>query len=234
MRALPLLGAALWMAACSGTFGGNGDALGGPCAPSDAGALPLAERYSPLEVGASWTYDVTTLTAGNYSKRNVIEAYEDVGGPKTGIMGFRLHRDDVPPAYTLSWQQDLGRSVVRHREKSFDSTGGVVVETYFDPFKLRLDECAEHLVAGASWGATYNQTDITTSTTTSSKSEQWIVDGVDVSVTVPAGTFTTLNVSRVNLASGKRRQYWFAKGVGKVKEITDTGVMESLSAYSIP
>jgi hypothetical protein len=217
------------MAGCSG---GTGNTLGEPCTAWSGAALPLTERYVPLAVGATWTYEVTSLTAGNYTKHNVVEAYEDVGGSKAGIMGFRLHRDDVPPAYTLSWQQDLGQSVVRLREQSFDSAGGLVVEVYFDPFKLRLDECPEHTTAGAIWGATYTQTDINTSTTTTT-SEQWTVDGVDVPITVPAGTFTTLNVSRVNLTSGNRRQYWFAKGVGKVKEVSDKGVMESLSAYTV-
>ncbi|HYX90351.1 MAG TPA: hypothetical protein VE782_02215, partial [Myxococcaceae bacterium] len=235
MRALPLLvlGAALLIAGCSGTPGSDGNTLGGPCAAWNGPALPLTERYVPLKVGASWTYQVTSVSAGSYVKQDVVEAYEDAGGAKAGTMAFRLHRDDVPPAYTLSWQQDLGRSVVRLREKNFDNSGALVQEIDFDPFKLRLDECPEHTTAGATWAATFTETDITgSSTSTTSKSEQWTVDGVDVPITVPAGTFTTLNVSRMN-PNGKRRQYWFAKGVGKVKEVSDTGVMESLSAYTV-
>jgi hypothetical protein len=234
MRALWLLGPALWIAACSGTPTGNGDPSGA-CAAWDGGTLPPTERYLPLKVGASWTYQVTSLTAGNYTKQDFVEAYEDIGGSRAGTMGFRIHRDDVPPAYTVSWQQDLGRSVVRLREKSFDNSGALVEEIYFDPSKLRLDECPEHTTAGATWIVNYTETDITTtSTTMNAKSQQWTVNGVDVSITVPAGTFTTLNVSRVNIGNSKRWQYWFAKGVGKVKEVSDTGVMEALSAYTLP
>jgi hypothetical protein len=54
-------------------------------------------------------------------------------------------------------------------------------------------------------------------------------------VTVPAGTFTTVHVQRVSgSGSTKQKDYWFAKGVGKVKETGGGQQNEELMSYSIP
>jgi hypothetical protein len=66
--------------------------------------------------------------------------------------------------------------------------------------------------------------------TSHSVSETWTVIGDDETLTVPAGTFThVIHFRKVGAASSK--DYWYARGVGKLKE---TGTQtEELSAYSL-
>jgi hypothetical protein len=53
------------------------------------------------------------------------------------------------------------------------------------------------------------------------------------SVTVPAGTFIAIHLERSNQVTGSIKDYWFAPGVGKVKESGDSQI-ELLTDYSIP
>jgi hypothetical protein len=56
---------------------------------------------------------------------------------------------------------------------------------------------------------------------------------VDEPVTVPAGTFNCLRVRRrASQQDGSDKTYWFAKGVGKVKEVG--GQTEELTSVTIP
>ena len=63
--------------------------------------------------------------------------------------------------------------------------------------------------------------------------ESWKVDGVDVVVGVPAGSFYSLQVTRTDSGDGAVKTMWFVKGVGKVKELTNAGHLEELSSYTI-
>ena len=63
--------------------------------------------------------------------------------------------------------------------------------------------------------------------------EAWKVDGVDVVVGVPAGSFYSLQVTRTDAGDGAVKTMWFVKGVGKVKELTNAGHLEELSSYTI-
>jgi len=65
----------------------------------------------------------------------------------------------------------------------------------------------------------------------------WTVEAINESLTVPAGTFSCLKVHRVETPSpvdttGGDNVYWFARGIGKVKE---TGPeLHELLGYYIP
>ena len=52
-------------------------------------------------------------------------------------------------------------------------------------------------------------------------------------VTVPAGTFITLQLRRTELSGNEVKDYYFAKGVGKVKEITQGIKTEELTEYGM-
>ena len=108
------------------------------------------------------------------------------------------------------------------------------------PSQMRLDETPAHLAAGVTW-----QEPITITQTlpaggapiTAQVTVTWTVDAVNESVTVPAGTFSCLRVHRVEPPStvdttGGDNVFWFARGVGKVKE---TGPeLHELLGYNIP
>ena len=104
------------------------------------------------------------------------------------------------------------------------------------PGKLRIDE--SHLEVGAVYEQTYTQETIdmeTDMTMEISKTETWTVEAIDEVVEVPAGTFTTLRLHRTGETTngvGAEKRYWFARGVGKVKEEGE-GQTEELHSYSL-
>lgn len=210
----------------------------GDDAPTDSDApvaectTPLSERYLPLVVGASWTYDTSDMGAPIVSKTSSLEAYEDVGDRKVGVMAFRQRTEKVV-GHSISWHTDDCIGVTRHREQTFDGAGTLVTDQFYVPGKLRVDERPEHLTVGASWSTAYTEVEVDpiNGTTTRSKDETWVVEGVDESVTVPAGTFNALRVRKMTSGAADKT-YWFVKGVGKVKEMGEQ--VEDLTAYSIP
>lgn len=232
-----LLLAALTGLACGGGGDEDGGGAGGGGVDGGGGGGGGDElRYFPIAEGARWTYQVVDLGTGASSlKSQEVEAYEDIGGQKAGTMGYRL-RSQKDSGYTVSWQEDTGSAIVRHREQSFTADGTQETDEYFTPFKMRLDESAPHLVLDAAYSLSYSEEihDLLASSDTSNdKSENWLVEAVDEEVTVPAGTFTTLRVFRSNDGTGVQKRYWFARGVGKVKE-EGGSQREVLTDYSLP
>ncbi len=225
-----ILSLALVCACGGGSPAGDGDV------GVDAGELPTG-RLFPLAIDAAWTYEVTDINNATVeSKNQVVEAFEDVGGSKAGIMAFRLRTEKAGGGYTLSWQEDTGTAVIRHREQNFDSIGAMEIEDFYTPSKLRVDESVAHMAAGAAWNDSYQErtTDVLASTTTTiDKTDHWTVVSASESVTVPAGDFVTVHLRRTNDVTLSDKEYWFAPGVGKVKETGDRQV-EELSAYVLP
>lgn len=191
-----------------------------------------AERYMPLAVGASWTYDTSDMGNPVQSKVTTIEAFEDIGDRKAGVIGFR-QRTEKLSGYALSWHADDCTAVNRHREQNFDTAGTLQTDQFYVPAKLRIDETAAHTTLGATWTTAYTEVevDMVGGTNTRSKDESWTVEAVDEEVTVPYGTFTALKV-RKTTSGDADKVYWFVKGVGKVKEEGEQ--VENLTAYTLP
>lgn len=231
---------ALMVAACGGGDDGGGggggpDATPGP-APDAFVADPTA-RFFPMDVDNSWTYDVQHLTGGvNGTKVQTVEAFEELTGDKAGVTAYRLRSAKPSGEYTLSWQEDTGDALVRHLEISYDSGGAVKTDEVYAPGKLRLDETAAHLELGASFMTSYEETvdDVAggTGVSTVQKQETWTVEAVDELVTVPAGTFPCVKLRRVASPSGSDKRYWYARGIGKVREEGDNQI-EELTSYSL-
>jgi hypothetical protein len=198
--------------------------------------MPTVGRFLPLKVGASWTYKITD--SGNIfsNKKTTVEAKEDIGGMKAGVMAFRVRTEDTT-GVSVGWQEDTGEMIVRHKEQSFDLKNKQLDETFYTASKLRIDESMAHLTKGATYSNTYTEksTDsVTMMTTTTSKTENWTVEEVDEMVTVGAGTFKALKLHRVGTAVGASdKRFWFVRGVGKVKE-TGGSRIEELQSFTIP
>ena len=193
------------------------------------------ERWLPLAVGTTWTYRVSDGSGGAaVEKTTTVEAFEDVGGDKAGTMAYRIRTEKID-GVTVSWQEDRCDAIARHRETSLELDGGVAGEESYAPYKLRVDESAAHTAAGATWTLGYTEVAIdpvTNAQTSKAKTETWTVEGVAEEVVVPAGTFTCLHVRKVGLEDGQSdKQFWFARGVGKVKEVGDQ--TEELAAFTI-
>ena len=196
---------------------------------------PASERLLPLAIGASWTFEVTPNGAPSEIKTSTVEALEDVGATKAGITAFRVRTEKVD-GYTVSWQEDLCDKIVRHREQSLDLGEVPSTDQIYQPSKLRVDETAAHTTMGATWIDTYTEVEedlVTGDITTVEKSESWTVEAAAESVTVPAGTFTAIKLRRTSDVVGAADKiYWFAPGVGKVKEAGDQ--LEELTEYTLP
>jgi hypothetical protein len=214
---------------------GSGDDDGDddtPPPPTDL-ECPTEGRYMALTEGATWTYRVDDGEAVT-EKTQTVGALEDVGGTKAGTMAFRLTTNKPGGGQTISWQEDTGTAIRRHRE--LDQSGGTQTDEIYEPYKLRVDESAAHLTEGAAWTETYQEivTDTENVTTMADKSEDWEVVAVDEMLAVAAGEFCTLHVQRMSSTGGtggSLKHYWFARGVGKVKESGDNQT-EELVSYS--
>lgn len=193
---------------------------------------PAAQRYLPLAIGASWTYDTSDEGAPNVVKTSMVEALEDVGDRKVGTTAYRIRTTKVGAGDVVSWQEDRCTSIVRHREQAFDANAVLLNDQFYVPGKLRVDEATEHVVVGAAWSTAYTEVEVdpVVGTHTVSKTEDWIVEAVDELVTVPAGTFSCLKVRKLTSGAADKT-YWFASGIGKIKEEGEQ--VELLTSYTL-
>lgn len=225
-RHLWVLVAAVALAALVGCGGGD-DA--GADAGDDTTGCPPTGRYLDMPVGASFSYRVTDVGDGSVTaKVQTIAAVEDVGGAKAGTLANRV-TTTKPSGMTISWQEDTGDTVIRHREQ--DQAGSTQTDEIYNPSKLRMDDTAAHTTAGATWSVAYDEV-VTVGAdppVTVGKTEDWDVVAVDTMITVPAGTFCTIQVHRISKVGdtiGSDKNYWFTRGIGKIKEEGDSQIEE--------
>ena len=135
---------------------------------------------------------------------------------------------------SVSWQEDLCTSVIRHRDKTYDLNNVLTADAFYQPSKLRVDEVPAHLATGAAWTLSFTEIQVNPATgmaITISKDENWSVVSASESITVPAGTFTAVHLNK-KTSGNADKDYWYVAGVGKVKETGDQ--TEELTAYMIP
>jgi hypothetical protein len=204
-----------------------------PDAASDGDAgVAAGEFLLPWAVDNSWTYQVTG--DGEVTTKVVtVGVVEPVGGsgPNQAVLANRTVTAKGEQDETVSWQERVGDRVIRYREQSFKaSTGELDIEDHWDPHKLHVDGSADRIVAGANWTESYEETKIRGEggTTTAPRTDQWFVKAVDEQVTVPAGTFHAVVFEK---KSTDTKTYWYAPGVGKVKETG--GQTEELVSYKV-
>jgi len=187
-------------------------------------------RYLPLDTGRSWTYRVTTSN-GTQTKTQAVGPLEDVGGAKAGTLAYRVTTTKTG-GMVVSWQADTGTAIVRHREQ--DLAGAGQTDELYWPHHTRLDEDPAHLAPGATWSEAFSEVALdlaTMQSLTVAKTETWTVEAVDEAVSVPAGDFCALRAQRTS-SLGSSKTYWFARGVGKVKEQTSAGDKEELVSFT--
>lgn len=202
----------------------------------DAGGTP-ARVLLPLATGNRWTYTVTDGTDVE-TKSQVVGEFEPVGGsgPHADVLAYRVTttRGANGTNETVSYQGTVGSRAVRYREQAYNATSGDLdIEEHWDPYKLRVDQAEEFLVDGASFLESYDETKLVPGEqpTTATRSDRWTVLAANEMVTVPAGTFEAFKISRVSSSQGATKTYWFAEGVGKVKE--EGGQLEELESYEV-
>jgi hypothetical protein len=209
-------------------MGNEAGADGGSAVTPDAGQQG---DYLPWHEGNSWTYRVSE--AGVVSEKvTTVGAAETVGGtgPNADLEAHRVETSKADGMdLTVSWQLKVGDRVLRYREQAFSaSTGMLAQEEHWDPYKIHFDGSAEHTVLDATWLEEYLETKLPVggAPETATARDRWTVIAVDEEVTVPAGTFSTLVLTKAG--GSVLKTYYYARGVGKVKEEgTQTEELES-------
>jgi serine/threonine-protein kinase len=208
--------------------------------PSPAPACdPLPGSYMPLRVGAWWRYRVINPATGQpdpVDKTITLDRHGEIGGLKPGIVAFRLFREDTN-GVAHRWLRAHEGAVVWEHDEWFDRDGKLTRSTFYRSSRLRVDERCERRTKGARWTETYDAIHVDPVTGREkvvANAEDWVVEATDEVVTVPAGSFSCLRIRRRNPKSNTDSTYWFAPGVGKVKEESPPLEFEELVAYSIP
>jgi hypothetical protein len=195
--------------------------------------------YFPLSVGNFWEYTETDAV-GTTALRYEITGFENVAfGNGVGAKDVFVEEDTFPGTSTerrVQYLEDDGVRVVRDRHLVYDTTGALTKERDYVPGFLRFDR--SKIAVGDAWSetvTTYTDTLDGTPITTGSTSYDYVVLAVDAPVTVPAGTFGCLSIQRTKTSSAPQevKIYSFARGVGKVKEVTQGSKEEALTAYSV-
>lgn len=203
--------------------------------------------FLPLAAGNRWTYLVTELNdmgqEVTVTKVQTVMPMEPVGGtgPNKETMAYRMvtTKGQGGTDETISWQARVGDRVVRYREQSFGATSNMVeLEEHWDPYKLRLDESAEHTVASDPWQEMDWETKIIpgAAPTTAEVREVWKVTAAQQAVTVQGKQYDVMIVTKTSVgqSSTSSKTYWWARGIGKVKEIRNDQVgVEELVSYEL-
>lgn len=197
-------------------------------AKSSGPLLPWAE-------GNTWSYQVTDDNGVVTQKITTVEALQDVGGvgPHSTVKANKVvTKKSGGTDETHSWQAVDGEKNVRYREIAFGANGVVELEEHWDPFKLRVDGSSEKTKAGPGWLEVYYETKVRNNVAepTQERRDLWQVIKESEQVVVPAGTFDALVLQRTS-GSDNIKQYWFVRGVGKVKETG--GQTEELVSYDV-
>jgi hypothetical protein len=225
--------------ACGGTDPSDGAGGAAGTGGAGQGGAPSTGPLLPWATGNTWTYRVTRLVNGVeavVSKVTTVGAPEAVAGtgPHASEMALKVVTEKLDGLdRTESWQALVGDKVLRYRERAY-ATGTVDqldLEEHWDPHKIHIDGTAEHTGEGASWLETYMETKLVPGSTPLPPvevSDLWSVVSASEAVEVPAGTFDAIHFRKVGSST---KDYWYARGVGKVKE---TGTQnEELESYEV-
>jgi hypothetical protein len=222
--------ACLGLAAC-------GDLDFGP--PRTVGGTGDMSQLLPLKTGNSWTYLVTNESGGPIPKTQLVMGEEPVGGtgPNAAATAFRMvtRKGADRTHLTVSWQARVGTRVVRYRELGFSETAPYDMdrEDHWEPGKLRVDETPDHMVAGETWLELYKETRVPVGARPSTREvrDRWTVVAERHPVTVQGRRYQVLILVK---DGPDPKTYWWARGIGKVKEIGPDVVEELVSYVVVP
>lgn len=236
----------------AGTTGGNGGTAGqggaggadGGMAGGAAGGVPTAP-YFPVAVGNTWTYQVRPAFDPPYVKTVTMMGMEMVGGagPNAAKMAIKTVTRKMAGSLvdqTISWQaaeMAPTRRVVRYREQAFYAGTMVVNAEYlYDAYQLRFDE--SFITPGMKYTQTYKQTKTEPPSTipiVTMQTDTWEVQAVNEQITVLGKQYSCIRFKKHGNVVEAGKTFWFAAGIGKVKEQPPpgTGQVEELMSYTI-
>jgi len=196
--------------------------------------------YFPTCVGASWTYAVENPQTGVVTPKTFsITDYSDPGRldfDLYGFMAFRQRRvtdSDSKDSWLI--QSPDGLQLIWLIDDWFDMNGRRTRTEWYDPGKLRMDESPDHTVVGATWHEHYTEHHLEMGTETIVEHQiDWETRPSEVHD--PFGE--TLCEHKLDIASDSPvpvdATYCFARGVGKVYELTALVSEEALLDWTAP
>ncbi len=206
-------------------------------AETDVGEPPIdstlqnVEEYFPLADGGSWVYRHTHLVDGEWLEEVTMEAttYDD----KPAFLVS--DSPDLDQEISLQTWQQSGTAITRvYREQVLDEA--VILSVGYDPGFLRFDTRWD--APGIVTVNTYRREETKADGTNSAaiREQTFTVLETTATVDVEAGTFDEcLLVERVRADNASTALFWFARGVGKVREEDpETQTVEELVNYALP
>jgi len=201
-------------------------------------------EYYPLSVGDYWVYEET----GIYSGSTVTLRYEVTRTESIETESFDASYDTLVltntfPGGTDEFREqfivDDGNRVERIKHDIYDDFGLPTKLREYEPGFLRFDR--SRLGKDDEWNETVTfftavepEADPVVFEPNERQYKYRVVDR-NQEITVPAGTFNCLVIERsvVFGTVGEVKIYYYAPGVGKVKEITENDKEENLVEYSV-
>lgn len=199
----------------------------GPGDGVDCGFPVGGDSYLPFEPSYRWTYRVTDLGSGVQSEKSQAVSPAEVTDDDFPGLSFFEQVTDKFSGQTVSLLAREGEALVRYKQQDFDELGAFERVTVYDPPKLRIDE--GRAGAGTTFDESYTATvtDALDQQTATMITESWEVIGVDVPCSAPFGELECIQLRRVRTAGGTaNKDYYFARGVGKVREEGDQQIEE--------
>ncbi len=223
-------GASAGSGGTSGTSGGGmSGTSGGGTSGTSGGGMGGGDGYYPLVDGASWTYLHTRVDLTTWSETVTAQAVTFAGAPAFDL----VHSADPAGEVTVSTVARMGSKAMRvHKEIS--TGGSVITKVDYDPGFLRFDGAWSQVGVPVDWIYNRDEFDGAGNPVSSGSREKiYTLEETSVSVTVPAGTFDCVQIHRLRPDTGEERRYWFADGIGKVKDVNlTTGSKRELTGYS--
>jgi hypothetical protein len=198
-----------------------------------------ADSRFPLVAGATWTYRHTSLTKDAWNEVATMSDTTYEGEP-----AFVLEdEEDAEGAQTRSTFVVKGTGVWRaYREVHVN--GDLALQVTYDPPFLRYDEAWTQVGQSQTLDDDWTQMCIMTSVAskcapgavqTGKTTHKYTVVDTHVNISVPAGDFDAIEIQRFNPDASETRRFWFAPGVGKVREEdTESGAVEELAEFVVP
>lgn len=196
---------------------------------------PVVEKKShyPLIAGSEWVYEI--VDANDVKLREEIVQAKVDKDAGNAVQIILEDNDDEDGEHTRSRIRRIKRGAFRIH-KDIVLNGSVDESVEYDPGFVRFDEAWLRLKAGQSRDYAYKRTS-SKDNDRESRGHRYTVKGTKVKVKVPAGVFTCVHIARERLTgatAGEIVEYWFAPGVGKVRERRlATGKEERLKRFTL-
>jgi hypothetical protein len=189
--------------------------------------------------GATWTYHHTNPNKTPWDEIVTAKAATYMGKPAF----IYSDQEDAQGLQTHSTLVVNGTGVYR-AYKEVAASGQTALTVTYDPAFLRFDEAwnmdGQTMTLTDNWTQQCVQMSAASkcapgATTPGMTTHTFTVLKASTQMTSPAGTFDTVEIQRVDPATKETKLYWFARGVGKVREETPAAqAVEELVSYQIP